>query len=113
MHTLIIVIHVLAALAVIGLVLVQHGKGADMGAAFGSGASQTLFGSRGSATFLTRLTAGLAATFFVTSLALGYLAGQPSKPSSVVAPGSVMTPAQPADGVPAVPAAPEVPEVPK
>jgi preprotein translocase subunit SecG len=110
MHTLIIVIHVLAALAVIGLVLVQHGKGADMGAAFGSGASQTLFGSRGSATFLTRLTAGLAATFFVTSLALGYLGGQPSKPSSVVAPGSVVVPAPTQEGVPAVPTAPEVPK---
>ncbi len=116
MHTFIIVLHVMAALAVIGLVLVQHGKGADMGAAFGSGASQTLFGSRGSANFLTRLTAGLATTFFITSLALGYLSGQPSKPSSVVAPGSVVAPepAKPAqDGVPAVPSAPQVPEVPK
>lgn len=115
MHTAIIVLHVLAALAVIALVLVQQGKGADMGAAFGSGASQTLFGSRGSATFLTRLTAGLATTFFITSLALGYLSNQPSTPSSVVAPGSVVAPepAKPVPDVPAVPKAPEVPEVPK
>lgn len=112
MQTFIIVIHVLVAIAIVGLVLVQQGKGADMGAAFGSGASQTLFGSRGSATFLTRLTAGFATVFFLTSLALGYLASQPGKSPSVVAPGSVVAPAPaPApDGVPAVPAAPEVPK---
>ena len=70
----ILLVHILAALGVIGLVLVQHGKGADMGAAFGSGASGSLFGSTGSANFLSRTTAVLAAIFFVTSLSLAYIA---------------------------------------
>jgi preprotein translocase subunit SecG len=73
--SIVLTIHVLAGLGVIGLVLMQHGKGADMGAAFGSGASGSLFGSSGSANFLSRTTAGLAAVFFVTSLSLSYLAG--------------------------------------
>lgn len=68
------VVHVLAALGLIGLVLIQHGKGADAGASFGSGGSQTVFGSAGSANFLTRSTATLAAVFFVTSLALAWMA---------------------------------------
>jgi preprotein translocase subunit SecG len=68
----------LLGLGLIGLVLMQHGKGADMGAAFGSGASGSLFGSSGSANFLSRLTAGLAGVFFVTSLGLSYLAGAKS-----------------------------------
>lgn len=66
-------IHVAVALVVIGLVLIQHGKGADIGAAFGSGASNTLFGSQGTGGFLFKLTGGLALTFFVTSLTLSYL----------------------------------------
>ena len=70
METLIVVFHVLAALCVIGLVLIQQGKGADMGASFGAGASQTLFGSRGTGNVLTRSTAILATIFFATSLAL-------------------------------------------
>ncbi|RTL33298.1 MAG: preprotein translocase subunit SecG [Rhodocyclaceae bacterium] len=74
--SVVLVVHVLAGLGVIGLVLMQHGKGADMGAAFGSGASGSLFGSSGSANFLSRATAILAAIFFVTSLSLSYLAGQ-------------------------------------
>jgi preprotein translocase subunit SecG len=73
MYQLILVIHVLIAVALIGLVLIQHGKGADIGAAFGSGASNTLFGSQGTGGFLFRLTGGLALTFFVTSLTLSYL----------------------------------------
>lgn len=85
MHTIVLVIHVLAALGVIGLVLLQHGKGADMGAAFGSGASGSLFGATGSANFLSRATAILATAFFVTSLSLTYLAS--SKPKTT---GSVM-----------------------
>ncbi|ASK35209.1 preprotein translocase subunit SecG [Alloalcanivorax mobilis] len=68
------VVHVLAALGLIGLVLVQHGKGADAGASFGSGGSQTVFGSAGNANFLTRSTAVLAAVFFVTSLGLAWMA---------------------------------------
>ncbi len=82
--TLILVVHVLAALGVIGLVLLQHGKGADMGAAFGSGASGSLFGSTGSANFLSRTTAVLAAVFFMTSLGLAYMATHRPKASGGV-----------------------------
>ena len=70
METLILVFHVLAALTIIGLVLLQHGKGADMGAAFGGGASGSLFGATGSANFLSRITAVAATIFFITSLGL-------------------------------------------
>jgi preprotein translocase subunit SecG len=69
-----IVVHVLVALAIIGLVLLQHGKGADMGSGFGGGASSSLFGATGSANFLSRTTAVLATIFFVLSLALAYVA---------------------------------------
>lgn len=72
------VIHVLVALALIGLVLLQHGKGADAGAAFGSGASATVFGSRGAGSFLSRTTAILATIFFGTSLVLAYFSSQQS-----------------------------------
>src|SRR6476659_9596565 len=72
--TVLIVLHVLVALAIIGLVLLQHGKGADMGSGFGGGASGSLFGATGSANFLSRSTAVLAAVFFVLSLALAYVA---------------------------------------
>jgi preprotein translocase subunit SecG len=83
-HTLILVAHVVVALALIALVLLQQGKGADAGAAFGSGASSTMFGSQGSASFLSRTTAILATTFFVTSLTLAYFSTQTSAPKSVV-----------------------------
>lgn len=73
MQPLIFIVHILTAIALVALILLQHGKGADMGAAFGSGASQTVFGSRGSTSFLLKITAGLAALFFLTSLGLGYL----------------------------------------
>ena len=73
LKTLLIVVQVLSALGIIGLVLLQHGKGADMGAAFGSGSSGSLFGASGSANFLSRTTAVLAAVFFVTTLGLTYL----------------------------------------
>lgn len=73
MYQLILMIHVIVAVVLIGLVLIQHGKGADVGAAFGSGASNTLFGSQGTGGFLFKLTGGLAMTFFVTSLLLSYL----------------------------------------
>ncbi|HZZ13821.1 MAG TPA: preprotein translocase subunit SecG [Paraburkholderia sp.] len=82
LKTLIIVVQLLSALGVIGLVLLQHGKGADMGAAFGSGASGSLFGATGSANFLSRTTAVLAAVFFVTTLTLTYLGSYRSKPSA-------------------------------
>jgi preprotein translocase subunit SecG len=80
-----IVVHVLVAIAIIGLVLLQHGKGADMGSGFGGGASSSLFGATGSANFLSRTTAVLAALFFASSLALAYFATQrPAEPGSVV-----------------------------
>ena len=71
---IIIVVHVLVALAIIGLVLLQHGKGADMGSGFGGGASSSLFGATGSANFLSRTTAVLATLFFLSSLGLAYVA---------------------------------------
>jgi preprotein translocase subunit SecG len=74
METILIVVHLLLSLGLIGLVLIQHGKGADAGAAFGSGASATVFGARGSGSFLSRTTGILAALFFATSLALAYFA---------------------------------------
>ena len=76
METILVVVHVLLAIGLIGLVLIQHGKGADAGAAFGSGASATVFGAQGSASFLSRATGALAALFFLTSMALAYFAMQ-------------------------------------
>ena len=99
--SVVLTVHVLAGLGVIGLVLMQHGKGADMGAAFGSGASGSLFGSSGSANFLSRTTAAFAAVFFVTSLGLSYLAGAKAPAAS-----SVMGAEAPPTGVPATPVAP-------
>ena len=94
-------VQILAALGMIGLILVQHGKGADMGAAFGGGSSGSLFGASGSANFLWRATAAMATLFFVTTLALAYLGN--SRPASV---GSVLESAPAAASVPAVPAEP-------
>ncbi|MDG2421605.1 MAG: preprotein translocase subunit SecG [Gammaproteobacteria bacterium] len=74
MQTLIIIVHVVAAIAIVGLVLLQQGKGADAGASFGSGASQTVFGSSGSGNFLVRATTIAAVIFFVTSLTLAIFA---------------------------------------
>ena len=85
LFSLVLAVHILVALAIIGLVLMQHGKGADMGAAFGSGASGSLFGATGSANFLSRATGILAAIFFITSLTLAYVASVKPKTS-----GSVM-----------------------
>jgi len=75
-HTLLLIAHVLIAALMVGAVLLQRGKGADAGAAFGSGASGTVFGARGSANFLSRTTAILATLFFVSSLTLAYLSSQ-------------------------------------
>jgi len=83
-QTLAVVFHVLVAVGIIALVLLQRGKGADAGAGFGAGASGTVFGSRGSASFLSRTTAVLATLFFVSSLVLSYLFSQGVAPSSVV-----------------------------
>ena len=95
----ILLVHILSAIGVIGLVLVQHGKGADMGAAFGSGASGSLFGSAGSANFLSRTTAVLAAVFFLTSLSLAYIASNKPATSGGVMQNAVESPsvAVPAD----------------
>jgi preprotein translocase subunit SecG len=77
--SLVLTVHILVAIAIIGLVLMQHGKGADMGAAFGSGASGSLFGATGSANFLSRTTGVLAAVFFATSLTLDYIGSNKQK----------------------------------
>jgi len=84
LYNIILAVFVLISVALVALILLQQGKGADAGAAFGSGASGTVFGSRGSASFLTRTTGVLAALFFVLSLSLAYLSNQQTKPTSVV-----------------------------
>ena len=84
MENIITVVHVLAAASLIGLILIQHGKGADMGAAFGSGASGSLFGVSGSSNFLSRATSLSVIVFFATSLTLAYIASHRSGASSVI-----------------------------
>jgi preprotein translocase subunit SecG len=103
--TIILTVQMLSALAMIGLILVQHGKGADMGAAFGSGGSGSLFGASGSANFLSRTTAVLATVFFVCTLALAYFGNlRPASSGSVLESAASAAPA--ADSAPTVPAAP-------
>ena len=116
----VLAVQMLAALGMIGLVLVQHGKGADMGAAFGSGSSGSLFGASGSANFLSRTTAVLAAVFFVATLALAYFGNsRPTSTGSVLetpaaavpagaapaasAPDAAAAPAEPASGAAQIP----------
>ncbi len=84
LQTIVLVAHVGIALLIIGLVLLQRGKGADAGTGFGAGASGTVFGARGSATFFSRMTGVLAALFFATSLGLAYLATQQTAPTSLL-----------------------------
>ena len=84
LHNILLIVHLLVAVGVVALVLLQQGKGADAGAAFGGGASSTVFGSQGSSSFLTRATAILATIFFITSLSLAYLSIQDKNPTSVV-----------------------------
>jgi preprotein translocase subunit SecG len=99
--TILLAVQILSALAMIGLILVQHGKGADMGAAFGSGGSGSLFGASGSANFLSRTTAVLALVFFVCTLGLAYFGNRaPSTPSSnsVLERAAVTAPAPAASG---------------
>lgn len=106
METLIVILHVGAALGLIGLVLLQHGKGADMGAAFGGGASGSLFGSTGSANFLSRTTAALATIFFLTSFGLTWYSSHRTEAKGVMA-------TQPAaNQPPATPPAPESKQTP-
>lgn len=97
MEQILIVIHVLIAVFLIVLVLIQQGKGATMGAAFGSGASQTVFGSQGSGGFLLKLTAVCAALFFIMSLALGYMATREAKLQQN---NAMILPIAPADSAP-------------
>jgi preprotein translocase subunit SecG len=112
--TLMLVLQIVAALTMIGLVLIQHGKGADMGASFGSGASGSLFGATGSANFLSRSTAACATVFFVSTLVLAYAANTPAARGN--AGGSVLDRAAPAASAPAtgvIPgAAPTIPATP-
>src|SRR5688572_9109850 len=106
LYTVLVVIQVLLAMGIIGLVLLQQGKGADMGAAFGSGASGSVFGARGSANFLSRTTAILATLFFANSLSLAYLVNvKPEEESSVIQEAPAQTP-------PVAPATPALPEAP-
>jgi preprotein translocase subunit SecG len=117
--TLLVLLQVLSALGVIGLVLLQHGKGADVGAAFGSGASGSLFGASGSANFLSRTTAVLATLFFACTLGLtllgnyrpassmGVLGSAPAAPASAPAAASASAPAASAPVAPAGPAVPK------
>jgi preprotein translocase subunit SecG len=110
--TIVLTVQMLSAVVMIGLILIQHGKGADMGAAFGSGSSGSLFGASGSANFLSRTTAVLAAVFFACTLALAYFGNiQPVSSGSVLERSSTIAPATdgtasqiPADSAP-VPAA--------
>ncbi len=116
MKEAILIVHVFAALGLIGLVLLQQGRGADMGAAFGSGASQTLFGASGSATFLSRITKIFALVFFCTSLLLTYWYTHMSTPKSVTELDALQQSApapQVPSAPPSLPPANQLPEVPK
>jgi preprotein translocase subunit SecG len=103
LYNILLIVQILVALGIIGLVLIQHGKGADAGAAFGGGASGTVFGSNGSGNFLTKLTTGLAALFFANSLMLAWLVAHPDGagggsiiPTQVVAPADLTNNSTPA-----------------
>lgn len=104
LHSAVVIFHLLFAVAIVALVLLQRGKGADAGAGFGAGASGTVFGARGSASFLSRTTAIMAVLFIATSLTLAYLGGQP-----VDAPSSVIDRVGLPDAAPALPSASSAP----
>ena len=110
--TVVLAVQLLTAVVMIGLVLIQHGKGADMGASFGSGASGSLFGATGSANFLSRSTAVCAAVFFVCTLALAYLSSGGTR--SAIGGGSVLDRPAPAASAPAgqIPGAAPIPALP-
>lgn len=110
MQLFLTVSHLVLALGLIGLILIQHGKGADAGAAFGSGASATVFGSQGSASFLTRMTAVMATAFFLTSMALAYFAAQVGEPEGLM--DDVQMPAPMGSGAVPRPAQGDAPTVP-
>lgn len=107
MESIIVIVHVIVAIAIVGLVLLQQGKGADAGAAFGSGSSQTVFGSGGSGNFLTRATSIAATVFFITSLTLAIFAKQNTGAGAVegmpiVNPALLGQPAAPVSDIPQV-----------
>ena len=104
----VLILHVIAAAGIIVLVLVQHGKGADVGAAFGTGSAGSVFGSAGSANFLSRMTAGLALVFFLTSIGLSFLSNKRTSGKGVMANQPAATQSAPDK----VPGASEVPSVP-
>ncbi|MGH8746786.1 MAG: preprotein translocase subunit SecG [Burkholderiales bacterium] len=106
---IIIVLHILIAFGIVGLVLLQHGKGADMGSGFGGGSSASLFGATGSANFLSRLTAGLATVFFLSSLGLSYFATHQPQASGGVMESIKDLPAPPKPALAPKPAAPAAP----
>ena len=115
MQTILVVFHLFLAVGLVGLILIQHGKGADMGAAFGSGASGTVFGAKGSASFLTRLTAGLATLFFITSMIMAYFAAQRDDGSVIlddIQRPAIETEAPPQTDLPPMPGGTEVPVLP-
>lgn len=111
MDMLVLIVHVLAAAGIIGLVLVQHGKGADVGAAFGSGSAGSVFGSAGSANFLSRMTAGLALVFFLTSIGLSFLTNKRTANKGVMGNQPAATQSAP-DKAPGAAAVPDVPAAP-
>lgn len=110
MYTALVIVQVVISVVLVGLILIQHGKGADAGAAFGSGASGTVFGSRGSANFLSRTTGWLAAGFFVISLALAYLVHGDRQVESVVDRIGASSVEAPAEVDPAGAPTPVIPE---
>lgn len=103
MELIVWMVHVLVAVTLVGLVLLQHGKGADMGAAFGSGASGSLFGASGSANFLSRMTAVLAAVFFLSSMGLTFFSAKEQAPAA----RPVTEQSVPAAPLPAAPVQPD------
>lgn len=112
LESFLLVVHLIVAAVVCGLVLLQHGKGADMGAAFGSGSSGSLFGAAGSANFLSRTTAVLAAVFFFTSLGLTYLGSMHGKPKDVMQQGVMSdVPATKSSDIPSAPVTAPAPAV--
>jgi preprotein translocase subunit SecG len=104
--TVVMVVHVVTAMAIIGLVLLQHGKGADVGAAFGSGSSGSLFGATGSANFMSRATAVLATIFFLTSLGLAYMASHRTGEGGGVMDAVKEVPVSPVSPIPSPSSAP-------
>ncbi|MFC6632849.1 preprotein translocase subunit SecG [Microbulbifer taiwanensis] len=123
MEKLVLIVHILTALSIIGLILLQQGKGAEAGASFGAGASQTVFGSQGSGNFFSRLTAIMATVFFVTSLGLALLAKQgaetdidadlPQIPEAIEQPLPGELPQIDGDDIPQLDAQPEASDIPE